>query len=215
MKEKILYEIIYREKQRTTARKIRYLRRKINTGSTTMVTIQLDDGSLKDLTGRDEIEEAIMANNQAKYQQSFHKPFLQSPFMEEFGFKGLTTASQAVLGGVYKTESHIDLCMKAFIKELIMPQEIRDLGSHSFQLSLASYQAFWKKTNERISCYPRALSFATMKGGSMDDFIAELVCNLINLALSSGYSLDRWKQLLDVMILKKSGHTQLSSLRTI
>jgi hypothetical protein len=64
-----------------------------------------------------------MANNQAKYQQSCHKPFLQSPFMEEFGFKGLTTASQAVLGGVYETESHIDLCMKAFIKELIMPQE--------------------------------------------------------------------------------------------
>ncbi len=50
----------------------------------------------------------------------------------------------------------------------------------------------------------------------MDDLIAELECNLINLALSSGYSLDRWKQLLiDVMILNKSGHTQLSSLRTI
>jgi hypothetical protein len=156
-----------------------------------------------------------MAINQAKYQQSCHKPFLQSPFMEEFGFKGFTTASQAVLGGVYETESHIDLCMKAFIKELKMPQEFRDLGSQSFQLSLASYRAFWKKANERFFFYPGALSFATMKAGSMDDLIAELECNLINLAPSLGYSLDRWKQRLDVMILKKSGHTQLSSLRTI
>lgn len=50
-----------------------------------------------------EIEEAIMSNNQAKYQQSFHTPFMISPLKGDFGFKGLTTAEQAVLGGVYKS----------------------------------------------------------------------------------------------------------------
>jgi hypothetical protein len=60
-----------------------------------------------------------------------------------------------------------------------------------------------------------ALSFASMKAGAMDGLISELECGLINVALSSGYSPDRWKHLLDVMILKKSGLTDLSSLRTI
>ncbi len=41
-KETILKVICQREKQRSTAKKIRFLRSKINTGSTTMVTIQDD-----------------------------------------------------------------------------------------------------------------------------------------------------------------------------
>jgi hypothetical protein len=54
-----------------------------------------------------------------------------------------------------------------------------------------------------------------MKAGAMDDLINELERYLINIAFSSGYSRERWKQLLEVMFLKKSGQTQLSSLRTI
>jgi hypothetical protein len=138
-KEKILKDIRHRENQRSKLRKIRYLRGKINMGSKTIVTNQIDNGSFKDLKGKHKIKEAIFANNQAKYQQSFHTPFLQSPLREEFGFKGLTTASQAVLGGVYETDSHIDQFMKAFIEELILPQAVRDLGPQLLQLSLASF----------------------------------------------------------------------------
>jgi len=54
-----------------------------------------------------------------------------------------------------------------------------------------------------------------MKAGSYDDLIAEIECDLLNFVLASGYSPEHWKKLLDVMILKKSGITQLSSLRTI
>jgi hypothetical protein len=96
-----------------------------------------------------------------------------------------------------------------------MPSAIRDLGPQSMSISLDSYRSFWKKANERISCYPAEMSFATMKAGATDDVIAELECEMINIALESGYAPDRWKKLLDVMILKKSGVTQLSSLRTI
>ena len=49
----------HREKQRSTARKIKFLRGKINTGGTTMVSVQHEDGSIQDITGKKEIEEAI------------------------------------------------------------------------------------------------------------------------------------------------------------
>jgi hypothetical protein len=49
-----------------------------------------------------------METNKQKYQQSFHTPFLQSSLREEFGFKGLSTAAQAVLGGVYEPSTTID-----------------------------------------------------------------------------------------------------------
>jgi hypothetical protein len=156
-----------------------------------------------------------MSNNQAKYQQSFHTPFLISPLREEFGFKGLTTATQAVLGGVYELSGQIDQFTKEVIEELQMPQAVRELGPQSMEISLDSYRAFWKKANEKTSCFPDALSFATMKAGLTDDQISELECGLINAALTSGYSPESWKHLLDFMILKKSGITQLSLLRTI
>lgn len=54
-----------------------------------------------------------------------------------------------------------------------------------------------------------------MKAGATNDLIAELECGLISIVLTSGYSPERWQNLLDVMILKKSGITELSSLRTI
>jgi hypothetical protein len=59
------------------------------------------------------------------------------------------------------------------------------------------------------------MSFATMKVGATDDVISELECSLINIALRSGYSPERWRHLLDIMILKKSGITHLSSLHNI
>jgi hypothetical protein len=214
-KEKMIKIIRHREKQRTTARKIRFLRGKLNKNSTTMVTIQSEQGISKDLTGKEEIEEAIMANNQAKYQQSFHTPFMVSPLREEFGFKGLTTAAQAVLGGVYEPSAQVDSYTKSLLQKLQMPQDVRALGPQLMEIPDHCYRDFRKNAKENTSAYPDTMSFATMKVGATDEVISELECSLINIALRSGYSPERWRHLLDVMILKKSGITHLPSLRTI
>jgi hypothetical protein len=153
-----------------------------------MVTV-FEGGFQKDLTDKTEIEKAIISNNMEKYQQSFHTPFLTSPLREEFSFKGLTTASQAVLGGVYEPSDHVDQHTKDFLYELMMPQAVQDLGPQTMEISLESFRAFWKKAKENTSCYPDDLSFATMKAGATDDTISELECELINIALKSGYSL--------------------------
>jgi hypothetical protein len=50
---------------------------------------------------------------------------MQTPLRDDFGFKGLTTAAQAVLGGVYEPKDQVDEFTKAFLQELQMPQEVR------------------------------------------------------------------------------------------
>jgi hypothetical protein len=156
-----------------------------------------------------------MANNQEKYQQSFHTPFMQHPLRQDFGFKGLTTAAQAVLEGVYIPRENLDDYTSSLITELHMPDAVTAIGTTTMTIDLESYRYFWQEAYESISCYPAELSFATMKAGASDDIIAAMECNLINFAISRGYSPNRWKKFIDVMILKKSGITQLSSLRTI
>jgi len=54
-----------------------------------------------------------------------------------------------------------------------------------------------------------------MKAGASDPDIALLDCTLTKLNLQLGFAPKRWKHCLDVMLLKKSGVTELSGLRTI
>jgi hypothetical protein len=131
------------------------------------------------MTGKREIDEAIIANNQVKYQQ-FHTPFMQSPLREEYGFKGITTAAQTVLGGVYQSPQHLDPYVKALLEEFAIPQAVQDLGPLQMTLPLETYQDFWKKAKENTSRYPAELFFTTMKAGATDEMISTLECDLLN-----------------------------------
>ena len=64
-KETKVRRLQQRERQRSSARKIRYLRGKLSTECTTLVTVQDEQGQWVDLTSKHEIEKAIVQNNQA------------------------------------------------------------------------------------------------------------------------------------------------------
>jgi hypothetical protein len=82
-------------------------------------------------------------------------------------------------------------------------------------MSLDSYRRFWKKAREETACFPGPLSFSTMKAGAFNKQIAEMDWVLTRIPLEVGFAPKRWKQCVDVMLLKKSGMTELSSLQTI
>jgi len=214
-KEKTLKALREREQQRTTARKIRFLQGKIRTGSTTLVSFTDVNGQKHELMEKIEIERAILDSNKKKFSQSTHTPFYQTPLKEEFGFKGLTQASQATLAGVYDSNSDIDPNILDVIAQWQIPQEVRQLGPLKMEMTLDSYTSFWGKAEEDTSCYPAALSFSTMKAGAQDPDIAALDCTMTRMPLRFGFAPSRWKFCLDVMLMKKSGVTDLSGLRTI
>jgi hypothetical protein len=98
-KEQLIKTRITQEKQRASARRIRFLHVKMRSGSTTMVTVTNAEGEKIDITDRAGLEVAILKNNQDKFTQSVHTPFYNFPLQQEFGFQGTTSATQAVLAG--------------------------------------------------------------------------------------------------------------------
>jgi hypothetical protein len=50
-----------------------------------------------------------------------------------------------------------------------------------------------------------------MKAGALDPQIASLDCKMTRIPLAIGFAPKRWKQCLDVMIMKKSGITDLAA----
>lgn len=156
-----------------------------------------------------------MDNNEQKYKQSHHTLFFQFPSAGDFGFKGLTTASQAVLSGVYESNHDIDPCVQELLLHWQMPQAVKDMGPQSMELTIEFCRNFWRKAKENTSCYPDTIPFSTMKAGATSDIISTVDCLLTRIPLKSGYATSRWKKCLDVMILKCSGVTRLSGLQTI
>ncbi len=73
-----------------------------------MVTTTDQEGNMIEITNQQDMEEAILSNNHKKFLQSTHTPFYLSPLKDNFGFKGLNTASQAVLAGVYDSNHDLD-----------------------------------------------------------------------------------------------------------
>jgi hypothetical protein len=175
-KETTIKQIKEREQQRDTAKKIKYLQGKINTGSITTITIEDGKGSYIDIVGKEQVEKAIMANNEQKYKQSHHTPFFQFPLAGEFGFKGLTPASQAVLAALYESNHEIDSHVQGLLPQWQMPQEVRDIGRQSLDMTIESYRNFWRKAKENTSCFPDALSFSTMKAGASSEMISTIDC---------------------------------------
>jgi hypothetical protein len=189
--EKALKALQEREKQRNTARKIRYLRGKIKVGSTTVVTTTDAAGNKIEITNQKDMEQAILDNNHKKILQSSHTPFYQSPMKERFGFKGLTSSAQAVLAGIYDSDEDTDQRILDVIAQWQIPQAVKELGPLHMNMTVDSYTAYWKKARENTSCYPSALSFSTMKAGAFDPSIAALDCAMTRLPLIKGFAPQR------------------------
>jgi len=195
--------------QRSIARKIRHLRCKDKGMRTTIISIKTPAGGVQDITDKECIEEAIINNNVAKFQQTHHRPFYKKPLNQEFGYKGISTASAATLAGSYDTTLDIPFHEKLLLKALYKPQEVLNMVNIPAEIPLDSYRKFWLHAKENTCSYPDALSFSTMKAGAMSDIISCIECSLTSIPLLSGYGPQR------LMIFKKSIIMELGSLRTI
>jgi len=118
------------------------------------------------------------------------------------------------LAGLYESDD-LDARLLVVIAQWQIPPAVRALGPLKMDLSLDSKISFWRKAREDTACFPSALCFSTMKAGAFDQAIAALECSMTRLPLNIGFAPKRWKYCLDVMLLKKSGVTDLSGLCTI
>jgi len=107
-KEKIYRDLLQHERQRRTAKRIKYLRGKFLTGSTTMVQVRNPDSSWREVSDKTEMEAAIMDSTKWKYTADFHTPFMQPPLVGSFGYMGVGRAADEVLEGTFSVPEGVD-----------------------------------------------------------------------------------------------------------
>ena len=95
--ETIYTNLLHRENQRRSARRVCRILGKTFGSGLTRVSIQDENGTLQEVTDRKGIESACIESNRAKFTQTEDTPPMTSPLVDDLGFDGTYPAYQDIL----------------------------------------------------------------------------------------------------------------------
>ena len=214
-KASVLRQLQTHEHQRAMARRIRYIYGSNRAGGVTNVIAPDDTGNMVEMTAKEDMEQAIMAENESKFLQAIHTPFMQQPLLRDFGYLGTGPHADAVMLGEYTIPPGVDPHTKEFIEHLAMEPAIKQAASIRTYFTTEEWKNGWRKSKERTSSGSDFLHFGHFKAGCTNDLIANFEATMANIPLLSGYSPQRWRRAVDCMLLKQAGNFRVDKLRTI
>ncbi len=225
------------EKAEATKTCFSLLRKYLKPRSTGGLTkIQVPDGIdeqgtelFKDVSESEEMFALILERNFKHFGQANGTPFTEAPLKDWLGDYGETETGQAILAGDLRpvlddaqypeTQSVLDL-----LQPFDPPAE-----PISALITTDDFKSFFKKWKEMTSTSPSGkhlghykalLSPAVLEAdddnlAAISNRIIEAQVAVLNMSTSHGSPLERWRQIVQVMIEKKAGNQQLNKLRTI
>ena len=213
-KDNIYKQLIQRERQRESARKIKATLGKINSGGVTKVEIQLTNGTITEMTTKVGIENACMNENESKFRQTQNTPCMVEPMRSELGYDSNTKAGLEILQGIYTPPPGVD----NYTKELLIQLKKAELiyPAPSATLTKKIFQEGWKVMKETTSAGSiTGLHFGHLKACASDQFLSEFESSISHIPYSTGYTPKSWQYGVNVMLKKKAQVDLVTSLRTI
>ena len=168
-------------------------------------------------TTRLEVETALLTVNAAKYRACEDTPFLNEPLLSEFGLTNDTEATQQVLNGTYQCPEGTDKYAALLLKHLSRPPLNPNATPFTPRTSItvADHVNGWKKAKERTSPGKSGLHFGMYKAHLKRPVLAALDASMRSIAYMTGFAYKRWKQVVDVALLKRKKDFRAEKLRTI
>eukprot|EP00978_Attheya_sp_CCMP212_P045986 scaffold368430_cov59-Attheya_sp.AAC.5 len=215
------------ELQRRIHAKIRAVSGWASRPSLTRLTreVTLEDGTTK-------IEEAVEPEDLAifgaeEYEGRVHltetSDLMQKPMLvTDLGHKGTTATATAILYGTYVPPPGQDPYTTAFLQQLsctscepaahVGPQQ----GMFTqYSITTAQHIDGWKRSKERTAPGLSGLITAHWKAACKKTYLAMLDTSWANYPYVTGYSPERWRNGVDILIPKKVFDTKVESLRPI
>ena len=234
-KSAILKHLIKAEDIKAMYAKIRAIRKHQSKGGITSLEVPEDpDEDPKTCTHwrkvdlPSEILTLLWKRNQEHFGQAKGTPFTVGTLRQDFDFEGATQTSELLLEGAY-TNEETDAITSAVIR---FAQKHTRLDSRRWQLTEAKFLGKIRHWNESTSTSPSGVNLSHyhalwrpfdqdlkspegMKLANIQAFLVTARVTLINYALRTGYVYDRWKDVVNVMILKEPNNTKIHRLRVI
>ena len=123
-KATIIKQMKHREQQRISSRAIRHTLKKVRGGAVMKVEINVN-GQLKELTTKQEIEQACIDEHEKNFSQTFNTPPMQPPLRELLGQFADTPFCNDILNGTAIFPPDLDEYTMSFLKQLENPHQLR------------------------------------------------------------------------------------------
>lgn len=203
-----------REEQRDVARSARYMLNKISSGATTKVQITDATGTKSEYTDKADVERLIIQENERKYHQTEGgTELLNQEFLDKLGQYGEGPEVDNVLNGTFEYPDNTSPATKEFLQHCKRVDQLPPPDSSNVRASFLAYIKAWKLRKEKTNSANQHMGH--YKAGIQNDYICTVLYMRSEIPVVSGYSPKRWRECVDLMILKKAMNFELSKQRTL
>jgi len=178
------------EAQRTSAWNTKFMLGTTRNGSSTQVTVTNPDGSKSDLTEIEDVESAVMRENERKYHQTEGgSQLLDSIFQKDFGSFGEGPAMDEVLQGTYAIPPHATQATKYFLEACKAPDSFETLSVNPIVSRYRDYAHSWKCRKQKTTSANQHMGH--YKACMSHPFLSWLLFQRAAIPTISGYSPQR------------------------
>ena len=241
-KLEIIKHIKKAEEIKRMFRKLGYLRREQAQTAINMLEVPTDPSANPKEIDKDdptkwrtvklptEIENLITSRNRSHFGQA-RGPWLEPPLSQEVDFTASTVTSELILEGEYDASTldeitqlmikHLEICDRSasplplFITDDEFVSKLKNWNEKTTTSPSSLHLGHWKALLARHDQNHDPTSDACKELDAMQSDIRRARLTLINYALRWGFSYDRWKNIVNVMILKDPGVFKIHRLRVI
>ena len=208
--EKEITQLAAREDIREAHRRLKFIEKKFGSGAVTMLEEEDTNGVAKIVTDKEMIEKKCQESCIKRLIQSSNTPFNQAPLNQLFPTFEQNAALTQVCQGTFIPPAQMDAGAKAFLQ--FLPKQAEDIP---MQWTLDEFKKGWKIKREKTSSGDSNIHVGHYKASVLDNDIAQIHLDMLNIATATGFSFKRWQRSLDVMIPKKINSLQADKLRLI
>jgi len=166
------------------------------------------------ITNEKEIEDRLVQWQHLHYAQARETPFASNEWFRRVDVNNVDQDEiQAVL------DNNVDLTSlhptsRRLMKELT-DNLIPKMPESTTKITTSKYMRFYKKTSEKTSSSPSGLHMGHWKASATSEELSSLLVEILNIAVSNSYVLQRWKKVLGILLEKKEGQPTIHKFRTI
>jgi hypothetical protein len=180
--------------QRKLAQKVKRLTGKQRGAPLRPVTApnEQDPNSRTNCHDKVSIENASTSEGTRQFSQTNGTPLMQHDFMSRVGYLAELPGAEEIMNGTFVPDPGMDPYAVKFLSHLKMESVVRNATPVSRVISMASYQASWKKMKPNTSSSHFGPEFVHYIAGSRDIQIAEFEATMAKIPYASGYNPEAW-----------------------
>jgi hypothetical protein len=212
-KAKFVKMLMTREEQRRSARTIKRAWQAQNERQgLTMVIGPGPNGERVEFTEKEHIEGSLLQETKGRFNQSRDTAFMIPPLSNVVDPMGMNEFSNEILAGTATVPEEADIFARKLIEQLKRPDGVTqmDIGLH-----VEEYRDGWRKVRENTASGMSGIHFGHFKTHEKDLLLATLDAVLAQIPFELGFSPKRWRQGVEVMLLKLSGNFNVEKMRAI